>query len=97
MKQRAEDNGVKSLLIMVDMEGNLAVQNEELRIKAVENHYKWIDAAKFLNCHSIRVNSVGKGKRENVAIAAVDSLGRLCEYAAKEGINVLFGDICCIL
>ena len=89
MKQRADDAGVKSLLIMVDGEGNLATPDEKNRLQAVDNHYKWIDAAKFLGCHSIRVNAIGKGESSAVASAMVDSLGRLCEYSAREQLNVV--------
>lgn len=89
MNQRANDHGVKNLLIMIDMEGNLGSLNDKSRLKAVDNHYKWIDAAKVLNCHSIRVNAAGKGDRTAVANAAADSLGRLCEYGAREQINVV--------
>ena len=74
---------------MIDMEGNLASLDEKSRLQAIENHYKWIDAAKFLNCHSIRVNAIGKGERNAVASAMVDSLGKLSEYGAKEEINVV--------
>jgi len=89
LKNRAIDNGVKNLMIMIDMEGNLATLDEARRKKAVENHYKWIEAAKFLGCHSIRVNAAGKGKRQDVADAAISSLGTLCEYGENEGINVI--------
>ena len=89
MNQRANDHGVSNQLIMIDAEGNLASLDEKSRLQAVENHYKWIDAAKFLNCHTIRVNAAGKGERNAVASAAVDSLGRLSEYGAKEDINVV--------
>lgn len=83
------DNDVDSVLIMVDQEGNLGATNERERIKAVENHYKWIEAAKLLGCQSIRVNARGEGSREEVAQAAVDGLGRLTEYGSTEGINVI--------
>lgn len=89
MKKRADDNGVKSLLIMVDNEGGLADTNQANRKKAVENHYKWVDAAKFLGCHSIRVNAFGQGTMEEVAKAAVNGLGSLAEYAKGAGLNVL--------
>jgi len=89
MKRRAADNDVKNLIIMIDNEGSLAILNEAARKKAIENHYKWIDAANFLGCHSIRVNAAGKGNRESVAEAAIDSLGTLCEYGEKEGINII--------
>jgi sugar phosphate isomerase/epimerase len=81
--------GVKSLLIMVDGEGNLADTSLAARTKAVENHYKWVKAAKFLGCHSIRVNAAGRGTMGQMQAAAIDGLGRLAEYAAGYGINVI--------
>ena len=89
LKKRASDNGVESLLIMVDHEGDLGATDDAERQQTVENHYKWVDAAALLGCHSIRVNAAGKGTREEVAAAAADGLGRLAEHAAKSNINVL--------
>ena len=89
MKQRAEDNGVRSLLIMIDGEGNLGSSDAAERTTAVENHYKWIDAGKYLGCHSIRVNAAGQGTREEVAAAATDGLARLSEYGQQAGLNVI--------
>lgn len=89
MKKRADDHGVRSLLIMIDREGNLGAVDQKERTQAVENHYKWIDAAKFLGCHSIRVNAYGEGSAEEVQKNAVDSLSTLGEYAAQENINVI--------
>ncbi|MEM9329328.1 MAG: sugar phosphate isomerase/epimerase family protein [Bacteroidota bacterium] len=89
LKQRCDDNGVKSVLIMCDAEGNLGDSDEAARIKAVENHYKWINAAKYLGCHSIRVNAAGQGTAEEVKAAAVDGLGRLTEYGAENEIGVI--------
>jgi len=89
MKQRAADNGVQSLLIMIDNEGYLGSLDKTERKEAVEKHYKWVDAAKHLGCHSIRVNAFGVGSAEDVASAAVDGLGSLSEYAAKTDINVI--------
>jgi len=89
MKLRADSHGVQSLLIMIDREGNLGDPNDSARKSAVENHYKWVDAAKFLGCHSIRVNAFGVGTAEEVKMAAIDGLGSLSSYAAKEDINVI--------
>ena len=89
MIKRADDNGVKNLLIMIDNEGELGSTDDAERTTAVENHYKWVDAAKTLGCHSIRVNAAGRGTAEEVAAAAADGLGRLSEYAAKTGLNVI--------
>jgi len=89
LKDECEKYGVKSLLIMVDGEGNLADTSLKARTKAVENHYKWVKAAKFLGCHSIRVNAGGRGTMGQMQSAAIDGLGRLSAYAADFGINVI--------
>ena len=87
--KRCSDNGVKNHLIMCDGEGNLGEPDDKKRLQAVENHYKWVDAAKYLGCATIRVNAFGVGSREDVHQAAVDGLSRLSEYAKKENINVI--------
>jgi len=74
---------------MVDEEGDLGNPNADERNKAVENHYKWVDAANILGCHSIRINAFGDGSKEEVQIAMVDALKQLCTYAAVKNINVL--------
>ena len=89
LKNRTNDLGVENVLIMVDDEGDLGESDDAKRQKAVENHYKWIEAAKFLGCHSIRVNARGKGTMEEVAEAAVDGLRKLTEYASKDNIGVI--------
>jgi len=86
---RCRDNNVKNHLIMCDGEGNLGEIDDKKRRTAVENHYKWVDAAKYLGCATIRVNAYGEGSREDVYKAAVDGLSHLGEYAAKENINVI--------
>ena len=103
MKNRADDYGVKSLLIMCDNEGSLGDPDNQKRQKAVENHYKWHEAAKYLGCHSIRVNSylteslhgleVGDytktGSYENQVSLAADGLRKLTEFGANLGINTI--------
>lgn len=91
LKERCADNDVRSVLIMIDGEGPLAEKDKAIRNKAVENHYKWVGAAKFLGCHSIRVNLHGTltDSEGDWQKAAVDGLGKLTEYAAKEDINVI--------
>lgn len=89
MRAVADSLQVKSLLIMVDDEGDLGNTNQAERRKAVENHFKWVDAAKILGCHSIRINAFGEGQKEEVQAAMVDALKQLCTYAIKDSINVL--------
>jgi len=74
---------------MIDNEGELGALDNAARAKAVENHYQWVDAAKFLGCHSIRVNAFGEGTAKEVSTAVVDGLSKLSEYAAKEDLNVI--------
>jgi len=89
MKQRAEDLGVTNVLIMIDGEGALGALDDQERMKAVENHYKWVEAAQQLGCHSIRVNARGNGSMEEVARTAVDGLGKLSEFARDYDIGVI--------
>jgi len=89
MKKRADDAGVRSLLIMCDAEGELGDADDAARRKAVENHFRWIAAACFLGCHSIRVNAAGTGTPEEVSKRAADSLHRLCEMGERYDINVI--------
>ena len=89
MKKRAADAGVESVLIMCDREGNLGDPDEAKRMQTVENHRKWIDAAKFLGCHSIRVNARSNGSWDEQVKLAADGLARLTEFGSREGLNVI--------
>jgi len=89
MRRRADDAGVRSLLIMCDLEGALGAADEGDRLRAVENHRKWLDAAALLGCHSIRVNAESEGPRDQQLRLAADGLRRLCEVAEPYGLNVL--------
>ncbi len=89
MKNRADNEGVKSLLIMCDREGNLGDPDAAARMKAVENHYKWVEAAKMLGCHSIRVNGYSEGSREEQMKLVSDGLHQLCLFADDHDINVI--------
>ena len=89
MKTRADDLSVKSLLIMCDNEGNLGDPDDSKRKAAVENHYKWAEAAKFLGCHSIRVNARSEGSYDEQIELAADGLRRLAEFGDSIGINTI--------
>jgi sugar phosphate isomerase/epimerase len=89
LKKRATGEGVKMLLIMCDREGELGDPDEAKRKQAVENHYKWVEAAKFLECHSIRVNARSAGSYEEQMKLAADGLHRLTEFGAQHKINVI--------
>jgi sugar phosphate isomerase/epimerase len=89
LEQRCADAGVRSLLIMCDGEGQLGDEDRDARRAAVRNHYRWIAAASFLGCHSIRVNAAGGGPPEETAKRAADSLHQLAEYGDPYGISVI--------
>lgn len=89
MKKRAEGEGVHSLLIMVDGEGKLGDPDDAKRTAAVKNHHKWVEAAKFLGCHAIRVNAASGGTYQEQVKLAADGLRRLSEFGAKHDISVI--------
>jgi sugar phosphate isomerase/epimerase len=89
MKTRADDQGVRSVLIMIDDEGDLGDPTSAARSKAVDRHKPWVLAAKFLGCHSIRVNARSKGTDSEQAKLVADGLRSLAEFAAPIGIGVI--------
>lgn len=89
MQKRHEDNKVRCLLIMIDGEGALGDADEAKRKQAVENHYKWVEAAKFLGCHSIRVNAKSTNDWEESQKLAADGLRSLSEFAKDHKMNVI--------
>jgi len=86
---RCDGEGVRSLLIMIDGEGALGAKKTQDRDKAVQNHHRWVQAAQFLGCHSIRVNAAGGGEWDEAQKNAADGLRSLCEYADEYGVNVI--------
>lgn len=89
LNKRAREYGVEHRLIMCDGEGNLGDPDEAKRTQAVENHYRWVEAAKFLGCKLIRVNAASRGTYEEQQKLAADGLRRLTEFGAKHKIAVV--------
>lgn len=89
LKKIAKNEGVTNVLIMCDGEGMVGHPEKAERIKTVENHKKWVDAAAFLGCHSIRVNAGSRGEYEEQQKLAADGLYMLCEYGDTKKINVI--------
>ncbi len=89
LKNVADNEGVRSVLIMCDAEGALGDPDEDARRQAVENHFKWVEMANFLGCHAIRVNAQSEGSYDEQMERASDGLRQLSEYAAEEEMNIL--------
>ena len=89
MNRRASDEGVTQHLIMCDGEGRLGDPDPALRSQAVDNHRKWIDAARTLGCVTIRVNAASEGSFDEQQKLAADGLARLTALADTAAINVV--------
>jgi len=85
----AKKHGMTNVLIMIDRQGNLAVDDEKERQEAVERHFKWVDAAAAMGCHAIRVNLAGSDVPEQWKKNSVDGLSKLATYAKTKNINVI--------
>jgi len=89
LKKITKDEGVRNVLIMCDGEGMVGHPEKAEREKTVENHKRWVDAAAFLGCHSIRVNAGSRGSYEEQQKLAADGLRLLCEYGDTQKINII--------
>ncbi len=89
MNSRAASEGLENVLIMIDGEGNLGETDTKKRLKGIENHYKWVEAAHFLGCHAIRVNLRGGKNKMEAMKTSIDSLNRLSDFAKGSNINIL--------
>lgn len=85
----SKKHGMQNVLIMIDGQGDLATPDAQKRKKAVENHYKWVDAAADMGCHAIRVNLSGSKVPDEWVASSVDGLTQLATYAKKKNIEVL--------
>ncbi len=89
-KQRCEDHGITTVLIMCDDDGDFSHIDKKERMQAAINHRKWIDIAAFLGCHAIRGNARTQtpGTDMEKVARAGESYHALCEYADQAGISV---------
>lgn len=89
LRSTADSEGVISNLIMIDNEGNLGDPDAKARKQAVQNHYRWADAAHALGCKSIRVNAGSAGSWDEQMKLAADGLNQLADYCDDLNLNVL--------
>ena len=88
LNQRANDNGVKNLLIMISQEGELASNNKKSRARAIDKHKAWIDVANEIGCESVRVDLRGSNSFNQWKQNSIISLNSLCEYSPNLNITV---------
>ena len=88
-KKLAEINDIKNVLIMIDEIEGLAEENKSRRLKAVDNHKMWIDAAEIMGCESVRLNLYGSSNADKWKDLSIKSLSELGSYAKNSGVNVI--------
>ncbi|MCW5977052.1 MAG: sugar phosphate isomerase/epimerase [Bryobacteraceae bacterium] len=96
LKANMKSTGTTGVLIMCDGEGPMGNPDKAVRLRAADNHRKWIDFAAELGCHSIRTNMFAGGNepKSEPEIATflshcAESFHRLCEYGQGAKINVI--------
>ncbi len=89
LKKQCDSEGTKALLIMCDGEGYLGDADTAKRKTSIKNHHRWVDNARILGCHSIRVNAYSTGTFEEQQERAAEGLNQLAEYGAKQDINII--------
>jgi sugar phosphate isomerase/epimerase len=89
LNTRAKDNNITNVLIMVDLEGNLADSSSQVIKNSIEKHKKWVELAAEIGCHSIRVNLAGEKDPNRWIDKSVEGLTGLCEFSKTMGINVI--------
>lgn len=89
LKRIADTAGVKSVLIMCDGEGALGDPDEKKRAQAVDNHKRWVEWAKHLGCHAIRVNAQSSGSYDEQLGRAADGLRKLTEFSATHNVATI--------
>ncbi|RNC84592.1 MAG: sugar phosphate isomerase/epimerase [Balneola sp.] len=89
LKNRTDSEGVKNILIMVDEEGFIGHPDSKERTKAIENHYKWMEASKHIGCPYMRINAFSMGSYAEQKKLAAEGLRQLAEKAEEFELYVL--------
>ena len=98
IRQKSNDYGIKNTIILVDLlniqtmkQGNsLASLDKKERNQAVEDHKPWIDAAKSIECDSIRINLWSENaSKQEVMKVSIESISKLLEYSSDKNINIV--------
>ena len=98
IKRRSDDNGVDTLIILVDdidiktMQSgpSLASSNKNDRDTAIDYHKKWVDVAKNIGCHSIRINLRSEEENDQKILEnSSESISRLIEFSKQDNISIV--------
>ena len=98
LKRRSDDNGVDNLIILVDdidiktMQSgpSLASSNKNDRDTAIDYHKKWVDVAKNIGCHSIRINLRSEEENDQKILEnSSESISKLIEFSKQDIISIV--------
>ena len=98
LKRRSDDIGVDNLIILVDdidiktMQSgpSLASSNKNDRDTAIDYHKKWVDVAKNIGCHSIRINLRSEEENDQKILEnSSESISRLIEFSKQNNISIV--------
>ncbi len=87
-KQKANDHEVEFICLMADTATKIGASNSLARVKAVDDHKRWIEAALELGCHHVRVNPFGDGTYLEQMKRCAESLYVLSEFASNVGMQL---------
>ena len=85
--KRSNDFGIDNFLFMIDGMGDLASSRKKIRLKAIEDHKKWIDFSFEIGCETMRVNLRGEDNLDRWTENSIESLTKLSDY--NKNINVV--------
>lgn len=89
LRARCTGEGVQSVLIMIDGEGDLGAADMTARRDATERHVRWLHAAQSLGCFAIRVNARSEGTRTEQMERSADGIHMLADRAQAMKLQVI--------
>lgn len=91
LNRRAEDAGVKNVLILIDLHDALGAKEAAVRQVNVEKYKPWLEAAATLGCIGVRVNPISDDSvpADEQAKLLADGLTRLLKFSVPMKLDVL--------
>jgi sugar phosphate isomerase/epimerase len=89
MKKRSDGAGLVNDLILVDREGALGDPDAAARGQALDNHKRWVEAARALGCRGVRINAESRGTPDDQRALVIEGVRRLAEFADGQGLEIL--------
>ena len=86
LKKAIQQAGSELINIQMDVDYDLAAENESVRLRSIEAAKEWMDAAAFLESKAIRINP---GKGDGSVEKSILSMKVVNEYAKSKGLVLL--------